>query len=76
MIPFILEDAANYNIQPGDNIYIPGIREFLLSDREEIEATLYYPDSQETIILKTPGLTREERDIILAGCLINYYAQQ
>ena len=76
MIPFILEDAANYNIQPGDNIYIPGIREFLLSDREEIEATLYYPDSQETIILKTPGLTREARDIILAGCVINYYAQQ
>ena len=27
------------------------------------------------IELKLPGLTREERDIILAGCLINYYSK-
>ncbi len=27
------------------------------------------------VTLTLPGLTREERDIILAGCLINYYAK-
>ena len=27
------------------------------------------------VTLSLPGLTREERDIILAGCLINYYAR-
>ena len=33
-------------------------------------------DGKETpLTLKLPGLTREERDIILAGCLINYYAK-
>ena len=25
--------------------------------------------------VRLPGLTREERDIILAGCLINFYAK-
>ena len=29
----------------------------------------------QAVTLTLPGLTREERDIILAGCLINYYAE-
>jgi aconitate hydratase len=26
------------------------------------------------ILLTLPNMTREERDIVLAGCLMNYYA--
>ena len=28
-----------------------------------------------TLELRLEGLSREDRDIILAGCLINYYAK-
>ena len=40
------------------------------------QATLLRSDGgEDRLTLRLPGLTREERDIILAGCLINYYAQ-
>jgi len=79
MLPFIAPDVANWDLQPGDCLHIPGIRALLQGDGEEIQATLIQPRGdvqQETpVTLALPGLTREERDIILAGCLINYYAK-
>ena len=75
MLPFIAEDVKDWNLREGDSLYIPGIKALLEGDGEEIEATLIREDRKQTqVTLKLPGLTREERDIILAGCLINYYA--
>ena len=75
MLPFIAENVKDWNIREGDRLYIPGIRKLLEGDGEEIEAALIREDGEQTpVTLKLPGLTREERDIILAGCLINYYA--
>ena len=51
------------------------IRALLEGDGEEIAATLLQDGKETPLTLKLPGLTREERDIILAGCLINYSAQ-
>ncbi|HIR85415.1 MAG TPA: hypothetical protein IAA56_08735, partial [Candidatus Galloscillospira excrementavium] len=59
----------------GDRLYIPGIRKLLEGDGESIQATLLQSAGERTVTLTLPGLTREERDIILAGCLINYYAK-
>ena len=75
MLPFVLDKAATYNFQPGDRICLPGIKQALLSGLEEIPARLYRSDAQQTLTLRLPGLTKDERTIILAGCLINYYAQ-
>ncbi len=75
MLPFIVDDLANKNIQPGDRLYLPGIRALLEGDGEELTGTLIQNGAETPITLKLPGLTREERDIILAGCLINYYAK-
>ena len=79
MLPFIAEDVKEWGIREGDSLYIPGIKALLEGDGEEIQATLLQsgPDGQKEtpVKLKLPGLTREERDIILAGCLINYYAK-
>ncbi len=80
MLPFIAEDVKNWGLKPGDSLYIPGIRTLLKGDGEVIQAYLIrHPEGQEQtqtpVKLKLPGLTREERDIILAGCLINYYAK-
>ena len=75
MLPFIAPDVKDWNIQPGDRLYIPGIRALLEGEGEEIAATLIQGEKQTPVKLTLPGLTREERDIILAGCLINYYAK-
>ena len=75
MLPFILPDLASYHIQPGDRVYIPGIRALLEGDGEEIAAVLYQGEMETPLTLRLPGLTCEEREIILAGCLINFYAK-
>ena len=74
MLPFILPNLKEYHLQSGDRVYIPGIRALLEGTGEEISATLCQNGKETAITLRLPGLTREERDIILAGCLINYYA--
>ena len=75
MLPFILPDVASSHIQPGDRVYIPGIRALLEGDGEEIAAVLYQGEMETPLTLRLPGLTCEEREIILAGCLINFYAK-
>ena len=75
MLPFIAADLEGLNLQPGDRVYIPGVRALLEGDGEAAEATvLRAGGGRAAVTLTLPGLTREERDIILAGCLINYYA--
>ena len=75
MLPFVAAELSAQNIQPGDRIYLPNIRSLLEGDGEKIDAILEQNGQSRTISLSLPGLTREDRDIILAGCLINYYAE-
>ncbi len=74
MLPFTVEEIEKYNIQPGDQVYIPNIRTALLGQVENMEATLIQGMQRTKLPLKLEKLSREERDIILSGCLINYYA--
>ena len=75
MVPFTVTEIAQYNIQPGDKLYIPGIRRALEDGAETITGILTQGDRQQELPLKLERLTREDRDIILSGCLINYYAK-
>ena len=74
MIPFTVSHIADYQIAPGDTIYVEGIRKALESDTEEVQGILTQNGKKTVIPLKLEHLSREERDIILSGCLINYYA--
>ena len=74
MVPFTCENVAELGIQPGDRLYIPGIRQALLGNDDHVMATLIQPSGETEIRLDMKNLPREERDVILAGCLINYYA--
>jgi aconitate hydratase len=75
MLPFIAADLKQLDLQPGDRVYIPGIRALLEGDGDSVEAAVLRESGETSVTLRLPGLTREERDVILAGCLINYYAQ-
>jgi aconitate hydratase len=75
MVPFTVTDIAGYHIQPGDRLYIPGIKAALEGDATAVMATLLRENGETAPIqLKLENLAREDRDIILSGCLINYYA--
>lgn len=75
MLPFIHEDAASLGLAPGDRLWLPGIRGTLLSGGDTVRGLLFRKGGQEPVTLRLPDLTSGERAIILAGCLINYYAQ-
>jgi aconitate hydratase len=76
MLPFILQDAAGFGLAPGDRLALPAIRQALMSGLETLPATLIREGERIPLTLGLPGMTRDERDIVLAGCLMNYYAQQ
>ncbi|AOT69601.1 hydratase [Geosporobacter ferrireducens] len=70
MIPFILKEEPNF--QNGDYIYIPNIREAVELQKTSIKA--YVIGDQLQILKLTLGeLSPDERQIIIKGCLINYY---
>ncbi len=79
MLPFVAENLEKLNLRPGDRVYLPGVRALLEGDGETIQATVIQAEADgptvRLVTLSLPSLTREERDIILAGCLINYYAE-
>ena len=74
MVPFTVEHIESLNIQPGDRVYVPGIRKALSGMDETVTGTLIQPGGTQEIVLQLKNLSREERDVILSGCLINYYA--
>ena len=69
MIPF-LSDKNNFNV--GDYIYIEGIKQAILDNRTQFTAKIL-GEKPRTITLKMDALTDAEKQIILKGCLINYY---
>ena len=75
MLPFVADSLEKLCLLPGDRVYLPGIRALLEGDGETITAAVLRNGGETSVVLSLPGLTREERDVILAGCLINYYAQ-
>ncbi len=75
MLPFITDGLEELGIAPGDQVVLPGIRTALQTGAEQIEARLVQNGEEKPLVLQLPNMTAEERDIILSGCLINYYAQ-
>ncbi len=75
MVPFTVEAPAAANLAVGDWIHIPGIRQAVREGAEEIAAFVIRDRARIPLTLKMEGLSPEDRGILLAGCLINYYAR-
>ena len=72
MTPFLVEHPEAFALD--DYIFIPGIRKAVLENAESIPACIIKPDGSVTpLTLSTGALTETERQIIIDGCLINYY---
>ena len=54
-------------------MFVPGIREVILSGGEEVGAFVITADAVVPIRLHLGSLTADEREILADGCLMNYY---
>ena len=70
MIPFTLEEELKFKM--GDYIFVPNIKQAVENKVSAIKAYII-SDSTTEFTLTLSDLTEDERKIILAGCLINYY---
>lgn len=70
MIPFQMKEKPDA-FEVGSYIYVPGIREALSGDGKNITAYVIDEEIKE-LHLYLSDMTPEEKEIVKAGCLINY----
>ena len=73
MIPFIYEKEIPF--ENGDYIYIKDIKDAIQNNISEVDAYIVNKDMK-NFKLSIGELTDDEKQIILKGCLINFYRQQ
>ena len=73
MLPFITEEIhETLSFKNGDYIFVPDVRKAVEKKMDVVKAYVVSGGLKE-IELKLGDLTDNEREIILKGCLINYY---
>ncbi|MDP3448410.1 MAG: aconitase family protein, partial [Eubacteriales bacterium] len=75
ILPFTLPAGASFTYEVGDHVFVPNVREAIEQKRDTLLTTAIRADGRtEAITLNLPPLTQDEREILLEGCLMNYYA--
>ena len=74
MLPFTIAPEQAFGYEPGDWIVVPDVRRQVAAGAREIAAAVVTKTGREPITLLLPPLTRDETEILLDGCLMNYYA--
>ncbi len=70
MIPFILEEAPSF--RNDQHLFVPGIKQAIANGESSITAYIVENDMK-PVTLGIGPLSDSEKQIILDGCLINYY---
>ena len=74
ILPFTLAEGTEFPYAEGDYVFVGGIRQAIAEGKEEFAAKVIRADgSVEDLTLYVKGLTSDEKEIILDGCLMNYY---
>ena len=77
MLPFTLDADTPFDHQPGDYVFVPDVRKLVGQGSEDFPAMVLRADGSKTpLVLHVRGLTDDEREILLDGCLMNYYAKR
>ncbi|HBD87076.1 MAG TPA: hydratase [Clostridiales bacterium] len=76
MLPFILDMDTEFDSVPGDYIFVPGIRKAVQSGADRVEGKVIGAGGVKAVTLGLPGMTEGEREIILDGCLMNWYRRK
>lgn len=74
ILPFTLDKDTSFDYESGDCVFVPNVRSKLIAKDEEFDAKVICKNGDiKDIKLSIAGLTNEERQILLDGCLMNYY---
>ena len=71
MLPFLI-DEGELPFTNGDYLFVPGIADLVKHAASKIKAYVVKDGGLKEFTLKLGEMTKEERQIILKGCLINY----
>ena len=71
MLPLTYE--PDFTGEVGDWIYLPGIRSAVETGATHVWGMLLNKEGSKRIEMRLDGLTAEDREILLSGCLMNYY---
>ena len=75
ILPFTLDEDTEFPYESGDCVFVPGVRSAVENGQEDIPAKVIRKDgSVHDLLLHIRGLTEDEKEILLRGCLMNYYA--
>ncbi|MEY8763964.1 MULTISPECIES: hypothetical protein [Clostridium] len=72
IIPFTYADD-NIDLMVDDYIYLPNIRKLIAEGVDKVEGFIIRNNEKRSIILKLENVSKAEREILLAGSLINFY---
>ena len=72
MLPFIIPEGE-LPFENLDYLFIPGIRKVVEKNQSDMKAYVVKDGALKEFTLHIDALTDDEREIILKGCLINYY---
>ncbi len=73
MLP--LTTDADFDYAVGDYVFLPGVRGVVERGEESVPALIITDGGAKEITFRLPALTEQEREILLAGCLMNWYAK-
>ncbi|MEE3419749.1 MAG: hydratase [Lachnospiraceae bacterium] len=72
MLPFVIP-AGDLPFANGDYLFLPGIKKAVIDKASTIDAYVVSGEGLKKFEVSLGDLTDDEREIILDGCLINYY---
>ena len=80
IIPFTVKKELVNDLRPGDYLVLPYVRSAIAEGQANMLSALIHEQGDKTwseqIGLGLHNLSPEEREILLAGCLINYYNKE
>lgn len=77
LIPFTISQDQPFDLEPGDILVVEGVRKKIEAGESDFPTHVCRRDGTTGEMMLTVGkLTEDEKDILLAGNLMNYYAQR
>ena len=74
ILPFTIDEGEKFEYNEGDFVFVPDVRAKIEKGIEEFDAKVIKSNGEVCDIkLYVKGLTDDEKEIILDGCLMNYY---
>lgn len=75
ILPLLCDKETAKLFEADDYVFLPNIKKDLTEGKEQTEAYLIKNAKPERITLGIVSMTKDERDILLSGGLINYYSK-